>query len=107
MHENRWRKSLWLAAMILPLLLITQKAAAHAGPLNMVAMAVCKNKQRSQACQYEGHHNDLYIGTCQYMSDEDLICVRNKPIQQIEPDPSDTSSTHDNTDQSTSSQHSQ
>ena len=74
------------------LLLSASTAYAHSGSLNKIAVDVCKQKQKSQSCQYEGGHNDLYIGTCQYISDTDLICVRNKPIQKI-----DSSDSH-NTD---------
>jgi len=63
------------------LLLVANGAAAHSVPLNKEALAACVDKQRSAACRYQGHHEDLYIGTCQYASDEKLICVRNKPIQ--------------------------
>lgn len=61
-------------------------AFAHSAPLNKVAMEACKEKQKSQACQYEGHHDDLYIGTCQYVSDENMTCVRTKPIRKIDSD---------------------
>lgn len=64
-------------------MLATSGASAHSAPLNKQAMQACKEKQKSQACQYEGHHDDLYIGTCQYVSDENLICVRNKPIRKL------------------------
>ncbi|MBU2952676.1 hypothetical protein [Marinobacter sp. F3R08] len=67
------------------LLAIGGQAWSHSGPLNTAALEVCQEKSRSQACQYHGHHNDLYIGTCQYVSDEDLICVRNKPVQKLDP----------------------
>ena len=73
------------------LLLTASVAHAHSGPLNKVAVEVCAQKVKSQACQYEGGHSDLYIGTCQYMSETDLICVRNQPIQKIEPDNSHSS----------------
>ncbi|MBU2978727.1 hypothetical protein [Alteromonas sp. C1M14] len=95
--KGRHQTILGPSAVALLLLLIAGKAAAHAGPLNKAAMAVCQEKQRSASCQYEGHHNDLYIGTCQYVTDEDLICVRNKPIQPIDPDKKDTSSSHEKT----------
>ncbi|WP_426357765.1 hypothetical protein ACPUVO_15095 [Pseudocolwellia sp. HL-MZ19] len=58
-------------------------ANAHLGPLNEIAVKACATKEKSQMCQYEGGHNDLYLGTCQYMADE-LMCVRNQPIQFIE-----------------------
>jgi len=54
---------------------------AHGGGLDKSALAACDTKKKSQECKYEGHHNDLYIGTCQYASEDLLICVRNKPIQ--------------------------
>jgi hypothetical protein len=56
---------------------------AHSGPLNGVAVKACANKVKSQSCKYEGSHNDLYIGSCQYMAD-DLMCVRSQPIQKID-----------------------
>lgn len=57
---------------------------AHSLPLNQVALKACQEKERSQACRYSGHHNDLYIGTCQLVTEKKLICVRNKPIQKYE-----------------------
>ena len=64
-------------------LLTTSYVQAHSGPLNEITIKVCDAKKRSQACQYEGGHNDLYIGSCQYMSTT-LMCVRNQPIQIID-----------------------
>lgn len=76
-------------------LLLTANVCAHAGPLNDAALLVCQQKQRSQACQYEGGHNDLFIGTCQYVSEEDLICVRNRPIQKADPDKEEAERAHE------------
>ena len=76
------------------LLLSASTAYAHSGSLNKIAVDVCKQKQKSQSCQYEGGHNDLYIGTCQLMSETDLICVRNKPIQKIESANTDSEKAH-------------
>lgn len=70
---------------LLVLFLAAGKAVAHAGQLNQLALDACKDKARSQACQYQGHHHDLYIGTCQNVTEEALICVRTKPIQTITP----------------------
>jgi hypothetical protein len=71
-----------LAALVACSLFFTvSSACAHGGSLNSEALAVCSGRERSQACQYEDHHNNLYIGTCQYVSEDDLICVRNKPIK--------------------------
>lgn len=81
-----------IAALALPFVIST--AHAHSVPLNKEAMAACKEKTRSQACEYQGHHKDLYIGSCQYVSDEDLICVRNKPIQKIRADEAEPASGH-------------
>ena len=61
-------------------------AHAHSAPLSKAATQACHEKEKSQACHYEGGHADLYIGTCQYVSDENLICVRNQPIQKIDAD---------------------
>ncbi len=67
---------------------------AHSGSLNKVAVDVCKEKEKSQSCRYEGGHSDLYIGSCQLISDTDLICVRNKPIQKIESANNETEKDH-------------
>jgi hypothetical protein len=75
------------------LILLASDALAHSGPLNSLALKACEAKKRSSACQYEGVHNDLYIGTCQYMA-EALMCVRNKPIQIIDNDNSEEKATH-------------
>lgn len=77
----------FLAALIFFVLgAINGQLLAHGGPLNEQAVQACLTKQRSQACQYQGHHNDLYIGTCQYLTEQSLMCVRNKPIQTIAPE---------------------
>jgi len=80
----------------LSLLLVTSYAHAHSGHLNEKAVSVCENKVRSDTCQYEGGHHDLYIGSCQYMSTT-LMCVRNQPIQQI--DSTETTSDHHHQDE--------
>ncbi|MFT6927163.1 MAG: hypothetical protein ACJAZP_002792 [Psychromonas sp.] len=76
------------------LLLTASYADAHSTPLNSVAVKACDHKARSQACQYEGGHSDLYVGTCQYMS-KDLICVRNQPIQKITSSKTESEEEHD------------
>lgn len=65
--------------------LATSFVHAHSGPLSEIAVKSCDVKSRSQSCQYEDGHQNLYIGSCQYMS-ETLMCVRNQPIQKIETD---------------------
>lgn len=65
------------------LLLVTGYVSAHSGPLNKVAIQACGEKQKSQSCQYQDGHNNLYIGSCQYMAD-DLMCVRNQPIKKVD-----------------------
>ncbi|PTN08112.1 hypothetical protein C8R11_13019 [Nitrosomonas aestuarii] len=82
-----------LFAFILPIV-TGYDTQAHSLPLNKAAVESCQEKERSQACQYPGHHNDLYIGTCQYVTDEKLICVRNKPIQKIDSDTVDSETGH-------------
>jgi hypothetical protein len=72
---------------------MTSYAHAHSGPLSEIAVKACDTKVRSDACQYEGGHQDLYIGTCQYMSTS-LMCVRNQPIQLIDEKQSETEETH-------------
>lgn len=67
------------------LLAAAGKAHAHSGHLDKAALEVCKERTRSQACEYTGHHDDLYIGTCQYISDRALTCVRNQPIRKTRP----------------------
>tara|TARA_R110002060_G_scaffold77660_1_gene89406 strand:+ start:717 stop:1028 length:312 start_codon:yes stop_codon:yes gene_type:complete len=76
-------KSIILLLTILASFLTANYSYAHAGPLNKLAVSACENKNKSNACSYEGTHNDLYIGTCQYMAN-DLMCVRNQPIQKIQ-----------------------
>jgi hypothetical protein len=71
-----------LPTVIVTCLLIASYAQAHSGHLNEKAVSVCHDKARSDDCQFEGGHQDLYIGSCQYMSDA-LMCVRNQPIQKL------------------------
>ncbi|MEL0660377.1 hypothetical protein V6255_14655 [Psychromonas arctica] len=68
---------------VVTLLFTTTLVQAHSGPLSEIAVKACDVKSRSQSCQYENDHQNLYIGSCQYMS-ETLMCVRNQPIQKIE-----------------------
>lgn len=86
-------------------LMVTNYALAHAGSLNKVAVKACTAKQKSQTCEYVGDHNDLYIGSCQYMADN-LLCVRNQPIQQIKQTTSSSNvqHTHKDTDNKKQSQ---
>ena len=78
-----------IVALILPL--VAGNALAHSIPLDREAMVACQKKARSQACEYRDHHNNRYIGTCQHLSEKELICVRNRPIQKADSDakPSD------------------
>ena len=76
------KKQGWALGTISMLCLFSSYSFAHSIPLNEIAVKACDNKQRSDQCQYEGGHDDLYIGSCQYMSDS-LMCVRNQPIQTI------------------------
>ena len=70
-----------LASLVAAVALLASGVShAHSGPLNGASLEACKAKVKSQLCQYDGAHNDLYIGTCQYMS-ATLMCVRNQPIQ--------------------------
>jgi hypothetical protein len=71
-----------LSALVLSF--VAGNALAHSAPLDKSAMAACKEKTRSQSCEYQDHHNNLYIGTCQYVSEQDLICVRNRPVQKTD-----------------------
>ena len=87
------RNKLCMLAATTCLSLATSNTSAHSGPLNEIAVKACDAKARSEACQYEGMHNDLYVGSCQYMSTT-LMCVRNQPIQEIEPKQSETLATH-------------
>ncbi|MGO2012470.1 MAG: hypothetical protein ACTJH9_11080 [Pseudoalteromonas sp.] len=64
-------------------LFMTGFSYAHSNSLNEVAVKACHEKVKSQSCSYDGGHNDLYIGSCQYMAD-DLLCVRNQPIKKID-----------------------
>lgn len=82
--KNILQKVLLLILATSTVLLTAITSYAHSGSLNKVALEVCKQKEKSQACQYNGGHSDLYIGTCQLISETDLICVRNQPIKKIE-----------------------
>ena len=81
--KNTLQKTLLVFLATSTLFLTASNSHAHSGQLNSVPVKACDNKARSEACQYEGGHSDLYIGTCQYMA-TDLICVRNQPIQKNE-----------------------
>ena len=75
-------KNILIRSLLIALTSLTgYKVHAHSLPLNKMAVKACQEKTRSQTCQYSGHHDDLYIGTCQFASEKKLICVRNKPIQ--------------------------
>ncbi|MEL0632589.1 hypothetical protein V6237_07400 [Pseudoalteromonas carrageenovora] len=78
MFINKCCLSLFGMALLVPSTFLN----AHSGPLNAIAVKACANKVKSQSCRYEGGHNDLYIGSCQYMAD-DLMCVRSQPIKKI------------------------
>jgi len=78
MFIKKYCLSLFGIALLVPSTFLN----AHSGPLNAIAVKACANKVKSQSCRYEGGHNDLYIGSCQYMAD-DLMCVRSQPIQKI------------------------
>ncbi|WP_413693643.1 hypothetical protein [Psychromonas sp. KJ10-2] len=93
MNDKKLKQQLCLLALGVISLFVSNAALAHSGPLNKLALQACTEKARSQACQYEGVHNDLYIGTCQYMSTA-LMCVRNQPIQTIESDKDASDTTH-------------
>ena len=80
------RKCLFTAMIILFGNVLSSSACAHALPLNSLAITACQTKEKSQACQYADHHNDLYLGTCQLVTETQLICVRNKPIQKADKD---------------------
>ncbi|WP_372883165.1 hypothetical protein [Psychromonas sp.] len=83
MFQYSLKKTFFIFLATFALLLTTGFAHAHSGPLNAIAVKACDAKAISEACQFEGGHGDLYIGTCQYMSTA-LMCVRNQPIQTIE-----------------------
>ncbi|MEP2650905.1 MAG: hypothetical protein ABJH06_02835 [Paraglaciecola sp.] len=90
-------KALGILSVILCLLLYIGDANAHAGPLNKLAVDACFEKTKSKACRYEGGHNDVYIGTCQYMG-ENLMCVRNQPIQPLDTSTKSTKPDHSHED---------
>ena len=94
MVDKKLKKQFCLLALGVISLFVSNAALAHSGPLNKLALQACTEKARSQACQYEGVHNDLYIGTCQYMSSA-LMCVRNQPIQKIEDEQPASDQTHE------------
>ncbi len=73
-----------LKLTLIALSVITPSLKAHSIPLKKEALRVCVNKKKSQECQYTDHHKNLYIGTCQLISEEQLICVRTRPLQKSE-----------------------
>lgn len=68
---------------VMTFIILNHNAQAHSGHLNEKAINACIDKTRSASCQFEGSHNDLYKGSCQYMV-QTLSCVRNEPIQKIQ-----------------------
>lgn len=93
MSKRKLKHPWFLLSLTTMSLIASNTAFAHSGPLNKFALTACKEKERSQVCQYEGMHNDLYIGTCQYMPTE-LMCVRNQPIQKIVKEQTEPQTTH-------------
>jgi hypothetical protein len=95
-------KAIYAAPLILlaasTVLIAPSYAIAHSGPLNVIAVDACNEKAKSDACEYEGGHHDLYIGTCQYMATA-LMCVRNQPIQKVTPKNSGTDEKHTHNEQ--------
>ena len=81
--KYRLVKSILLFFIVCAFTVSANNCYAHAGSLNKVAVKACYSKEKSMACQYKGTHNDLYIGTCQYMA-TNLMCIRNRPIKKIE-----------------------
>lgn len=55
---------------------------AHDGHHTNKAWDACKDKKLSDSCHYILRENMLYKGTCRAVA-EDLMCVRNQPIEQI------------------------
>lgn len=72
-----------LTVLSFTLFFITSYSHAHTASTNKAAWEVCENKVKSESCQYTGHHDDLYIGSCQVIS-KSMLCVRNQPIQKAE-----------------------
>lgn len=83
-HQYSFKVTSLILSTLFTFILPNSKTYAHSIPLKAVAVKACENKIRSVSCEYEGAHNDLYIGTCQYMV-ASLICVRNQPIKKLEP----------------------
>ena len=91
-HKYMYDLERTLFVFLIPfgLLIASSSSYAHSGPMNKLALEVCEKKEKSQACQYEDGHSNLFIGSCQYISEKDLICVRNKPIQKVETEKTET-----------------
>ncbi|PWQ95700.1 hypothetical protein [Leucothrix arctica] len=73
------KKLLVLSAFTL--LLPASYSYAHSGSTGNEPWKACTAKQKSQACEYTGAHDERYIGTCQSISLH-MMCVRNQPIIQ-------------------------
>ena len=102
-----FKKAIYAAPLMLlaasTVLLAPSYAIAHSGPLNEIAVDACNEKAKSDACEYEGGHHDLYIGTCQYMATA-LMCVRNQPIQKVKAKKSQVGEGHMHKEQDSTSE---
>lgn len=55
---------------------------AHDGHHTNKAWKACDKKKLSDSCRYVLQDNMLYKGTCRQVQ-EDLLCVRNQPIERL------------------------
>ncbi|MEP0177163.1 MAG: hypothetical protein ABJH28_07120 [Paraglaciecola sp.] len=62
-----------------------------------LALKACVIKEGLKRVDMKGGPNDLYIGTCQYMG-ENLMCVRNQPIQPLDTSIKSTKPDHSHED---------
>ena len=77
--ERNRRERPGLARWALALIVFCFSSLAHQGHGPNQAWSACETLPRGEACQFENHQGDLFVGTCQAVS-ETLLCVRNQPI---------------------------
>lgn len=58
---------------------------AHGGHHSNLAWEACDNEAENASCRYIMQQDKLYAGTCKSVAN-DLMCVRNKPIETLSKD---------------------
>jgi hypothetical protein len=73
----------WLA---LSLLMMPGLAAAHSGHTSTQMWDACDDAVHGEICSFVTEGHARHTGTCQVLAD-DLMCVRNRPIEQLDEAP--------------------